>query len=35
MCDASDYVVGAMLDESKDKKHYAISDVSKTLIGPN
>jgi hypothetical protein len=34
MCDASDYAVGAMLDESKDKKHYAISDVSKTLIGP-
>jgi hypothetical protein len=34
MCDASDYVVGAMLGQSKDKKHYAISYASKTLIGP-
>jgi hypothetical protein len=24
-CDASDYVVGAVLGQSKDKKHYAIS----------
>jgi hypothetical protein len=34
MCDASDYVVGAVLGQSKDKKHYAISYASKTLIGP-
>jgi hypothetical protein len=34
MCDASDYVVGAMLSQSKDKKHYAISYASKTLTGP-
>jgi hypothetical protein len=33
MCDASDYVVGAVL-ESKDKKHFAISYTSKTLTGP-
>jgi hypothetical protein len=32
--DASDYVVGAVLSQSKDKKHYAISYASKTLIGP-
>jgi hypothetical protein len=34
MCDASDYVVGAVLGQSKDKKHYAISYASKTLTGP-
>jgi hypothetical protein len=34
MCDASDYVVGAVLGQSNDKKHYAISYASKTLIGP-
>jgi hypothetical protein len=34
MCDASDCVVGAVLGQSKDKKHYAISYASKTLIGP-
>jgi hypothetical protein len=34
MCDANDYVVGAVLDQSKDKKHYAISYTSKTLTGP-
>jgi hypothetical protein len=34
MCDASDYVVGAVLSQSKDKKHYAISYASKTLTGP-
>jgi hypothetical protein len=33
-CDASDYVVGAVLGQSKDKKHYAISYASKTLTGP-
>jgi hypothetical protein len=30
MCDASDYAVGAVLSQSKDKKHYAISYASKT-----
>jgi hypothetical protein len=30
MCDASDYDVGAVLDQSKDKKHYVISYASKT-----
>jgi hypothetical protein len=34
MCDASDYAVGALLNQSKDKKHYAISYASKTLTGP-
>jgi hypothetical protein len=34
MCDASDYVVGALLGQSKDKKHYVISCTSKTLTGP-
>jgi hypothetical protein len=34
MCDASDYAVGAVLNKSKDKKHYAISYASKTLTGP-
>jgi hypothetical protein len=34
MCDASDYTVGAMLGQSKDKKQYAISYASKTLTGP-
>jgi hypothetical protein len=34
MCDASDYAVGAVLSQSKDKKHYAISNASKTLTGP-
>jgi hypothetical protein len=34
MCDASDYVVGAVLDHSNDKKHYAISYASNTLAGP-
>jgi hypothetical protein len=33
MCDASDYAVRAVLDQSKDKKHYAISYTSKTLTG--
>jgi hypothetical protein len=31
MCDANDYAVGAVLSQSKDKKHYAISYTSKTL----
>jgi hypothetical protein len=34
MCDASDYAIGAVLSQSKDKKHYAISYASKTLTGP-
>ena len=34
MCDASDYVVGAVLGQTKDKKHHAIAYASKTLIGP-
>jgi hypothetical protein len=34
MCDASDYAVGAVLSQSKDKKHYAIPYASKTLTGP-
>jgi hypothetical protein len=28
MCDASDYAVGAVLGQSKDKKQYAISYTS-------
>jgi len=31
MCDASDYVVGAVLGQTKDKKHHAIAYASKTL----
>jgi hypothetical protein len=34
MCDSSNYAVGAVLGQSKDKKHYPISYVSKTLTGP-
>jgi len=34
MCDASDFVVGAVLDQTKDKKHYAISYASKSLTRP-
>jgi hypothetical protein len=34
MCDASDYAVGAVLSQSKDKKHYAICYTSKTLTRP-
>jgi hypothetical protein len=34
ICDDNDYAVGAVLGQSKDKKHYAISDASKTLTGP-
>jgi len=30
MCDASDFVVGVVLGQTKDKKHYA----SKILTGP-
>ena len=31
MCDASDYVVGAVLGQRKDKKPYVIYYTSKTL----
>ena len=34
MCDASDFAVGAVLGQTKDKKHYAISYASKTLSRP-
>jgi hypothetical protein len=34
MCDASDYVMGAVLGQTKDKKHHAIAYASKTLTGP-
>jgi hypothetical protein len=33
MCDASDYVIGTVLGQTKDKKHHAIVYASKTLIG--
>jgi hypothetical protein len=33
MCDASDYAVDAVLGQTKDKKHHAITYASKTLIG--
>jgi hypothetical protein len=31
MCDASDYVVGAVPGQIKDKRHHAISYASKSL----
>ena len=34
MCDASDYVVGVVLGQTKDKKHHAIAYASKILTGP-
>ena len=34
MCDASDYAVGAVLVQCRDKQHYAISYASKTLTEP-
>jgi hypothetical protein len=34
ICDASDYAMGAVLGQTKDKKHHAIAYASKTLIGP-
>jgi hypothetical protein len=33
MCDASDYAVGAILGQTKDKKHHVIAYDSKTLRG--
>jgi hypothetical protein len=34
MCDASDYAVGTVLGQTKDRKHHAIAYASKTLTGP-
>jgi len=34
MCDGSDYAMGAVLGQTKDKKHHAIAYASKTLTGP-
>jgi hypothetical protein len=34
MCDASDYAMGAVLGQTKDKKHHVIAYASKTLIRP-
>jgi len=31
MCDASDYTVGAVLGQKKDKKHHVICYASRTL----
>ena len=33
MCDASNFVVGVVLCQTKDKKHHAIAYTSKTLTG--
>ena len=33
MCDASDYAVGVVLGQIKDKKHHTIAYASKTLTG--
>jgi len=32
MCDASDYAVGAVLGQTRDKMHHAIAYASKTMI---
>ena len=34
MRDASDFAVGVVLGQTKDKKHHAISYASKTLTRP-
>jgi hypothetical protein len=34
MCDASDYAVGAVLGQTKDRKQHAVSYASKTLSEP-
>jgi len=34
MCDASDYAMGTVLGQTKDKKHHAIAYASKTLTRP-
>ena len=33
MCDASDYAVGTVLGQTKDKKHHTIAYARKTLTG--
>ena len=33
MCEASDFDIGAVLGQTKDKKHHAIAYASKTLTG--
>ncbi len=33
MCDASDFAMGAILGQTKDRKHHAITYASKTLTG--
>ena len=33
MCDASDYAVGAIFGQTKDKKHHTIAYARKTLTG--
>ena len=33
LCDSSDYAVGAVLGQTKDKKHHTIVYASKTLTG--
>jgi hypothetical protein len=33
MCDASDFAVGVVLGQTKDRKHYAISYASKLYLG--
>jgi hypothetical protein len=33
MCDASDYAMGAVLGQTKDRKHHAIAYASRTLTG--
>ena len=35
MCDASDYAVGAVLGQTKNKKHHVIAYASKTLTELN
>ena len=35
MCDASDYAIGAVLGQTKDKKHHTIAYASKTLTEHN
>jgi hypothetical protein len=34
MCDASDYTMGAILGQTKDRKRHAVSYASQTLLGP-
>ena len=34
MCGASDYAIGVVLGQTKNKKHHAIAYASKTLTGP-